>query len=137
MTTFVSFRLGAAAIVALALSLLTPAEARCAGRETDGARLAADLSASARVVAAELRAGLMLVRDPDEAFAQLKEALDDVRGDAKLSARGRERLESRLEGDLRDLVVTGRSVKELQDQWAGLKAELRIRLGLWRLERER
>jgi hypothetical protein len=147
MVTFNPFRVGAAAFVLLTLAHLSPVVARGAGAETRGAgfapvrpqkadvaRRAADSMASARVFVAELRAGLLVVPDPDEAHSQLKVVLDDIREDPKLSEPCRERLESRLGSDLFAVETVGPAIKDLHAEWQALKADLRIHLGLWRFE---
>src|SRR5262249_61362928 len=77
MTISSSFRLGAAALVVLA-----SVAGRSAGQET---RRAAELRAGARVLAAEARAALVLLRDPDVAYDSLKRALEATREDPNLS----------------------------------------------------
>jgi hypothetical protein len=148
--TSLSFRLGAAAFVLLSLAILPSAAGRCAGQELgrglDGsgelqrasdAQRDADGTASLRVLAAEVRAALLLLRDPDEAYALLKRVLDAIRDDPDLSQPCRERLESRLEWGLGGVVTGGFVVKRLQNEWRALKAILLASLDRWRFQLER
>jgi hypothetical protein len=150
MATLVYFRFTAIAFVVLALSVLTPAVGRCAGqkpgpgvagpavpRGAEVAKRAAEGRASAQVLAAQLRGMLLLVRDPDEAYAHLKGILDAIRTDPDLSEPCREKLQSRLEWAFWGVETAGPFIKDLETRWLALKAELRIALGLWRFERQR
>jgi hypothetical protein len=150
MNTVVSFKLCAVAFVVLALPVLTPAAGCCVAQQPSAevaapavapgdqaVRRGGDLTGSARVLVADLRAAVLLVRDPDEAYARLKEAMDATRNDPKLSEPCREILESHLESVLWGVSKAGFSIKQLDYEWAALKADLRIRLALWRFERQR
>jgi hypothetical protein len=139
MIASVSFRLGAASFVLLALPVLTTA-GRSLGQgpepgvlqKVEDAQRAADGKASARVIAAEVRAALLVLRDPDDAHALLRSALDAVRSDPDLSEPSRARLGSRLEWALWGVCQCGPSVKRLQADWLVLKADFRVRLDRWR-----
>jgi hypothetical protein len=150
MTPSIAFRLGAAALVVLTLPALHSAAVRCAGQEprpaegrpgalqrADDARRAADRKACARVVAAEVRAALRLLPDPDDAFQLLKTALDEIRNDPDLSVPCRERLQSHLEQALLGVGEIGPFIKRLGYERLALKADFRQRLNLWRDRLER
>jgi hypothetical protein len=123
MTTSLSFRLSAACVL-LILPVLTSG-GRCFGQE---ARRPADLRAGKRVLAASVRAALVLLRDPDDAYALLKTVRDAIRDDPGISEPCRERLESRLEWALEGVVTSGRFIKELHYEGLAVKAEFRAQL---------
>src|SRR5262245_60560488 len=109
----------AAALVLLTLPAL-PSVGRCAGqqtrreidrpavlRRTDEAQQAAERRAGARVFGGSVRAALVVLCDPDEAYQLLKTILDEIRDDPALSEAGRARLEARLEWSLWGVWKTG------------------------------
>jgi hypothetical protein len=143
MTTSLSFRLCGAAFVVLTLPMVS----RCAGQEAgvsragvrnaaDQAQRVADRWASVRVLAAEVRAVLVVLRDPDEAYAHLADALAAIRSDPQLSKPSRERLTSRLEWGLCGIVQSGPLIHQCHLYWLVFKAECRERFQFWRFEPE-
>jgi hypothetical protein len=138
MTTSLSRRLG---MGVLTLLIWDPA-GQCAGQETgkltgsDAVQRTADRKAGTRVLPAEARALLLTARDPDEAYAGLKEALDAVRSDPVLSEAGRERLQGRLEWALSAVAESGRVTKQVGFELLALQAEYRAGLDRVRLRLE-
>jgi hypothetical protein len=144
-----AFRLSVTAFVALTLLVLTPGAGRCAGQETgrqvdasrvvqafDDAQRAAGRRARARVIIAEVRAALLVLRDPDEAYQLLKTALDAIRNDPELSVSYREHLESHLFQALVGVFEIGSSIKRLQNESLAVKEDFRQLVELWREQLE-
>ena len=140
-------RLLAAAFMVLTLPPLTPVVSRCAGQETGGgvdglgrpraardARRVADREATARVLVTEVRAWLLVLGNPDEAYDLLKGVHQAIRNDPALSDSCRERLQSRLEGALQGVAECGGFVKRLDN---ALRNSYRARLAGWRFQLER
>jgi hypothetical protein len=147
MTTSVSFRLSAAFVV-LSLSVLTSV-GRCAGQEirrevdspavlrgADDARRPADLRAGTRVLSTSVRAALLLLRDPDDAYQLVKTVRDAIRADPDISESCRERLESRLEWVLSGEVRSGPFIKRLEYERLALTAAFRAHLDRLRFQIE-
>src|SRR5262245_29747705 len=150
MTTSVSSRLSAAAFIVLTLPVLASGVGRCAGQDTgrgvegpdvrpgaDEAQRAADRKAGGRVLAASVRAALIVLYDPDEAYQLLKTVRDETFEDPDLSEACRKRLESQLEWAFWGVWHSGVFIKEQQIEWLVVKAELRACLDRWRCQLER
>jgi hypothetical protein len=146
MTNSIPFRLKTALVV-LALPLLLAGAGRCADLDTRKeedrlsvlekvaiAQRAADRKGVTLVQAGEVRAALLLVHDPDEAYQHLKKTLDAIRSDPDLSTRCREGLQTRLEWACWALVEAGRFVKEQQFELMSLRADFRSRFIVWHYE---